>query len=160
MAFTPFGIAPWQAGPSITGLSAGIASGGAPVTSNVFQNPVYAGFTELPFTADIILTLGTAETATSAGGWIAVALLKASTASGPIETARLSNNQLFPYDGGRYGQIAIVPSAAYTATEWLTIGQLLVPASPYLAIAVFNNSSFTIPTTATWTIQFGFGGGG
>ncbi|MBW4089881.1 MAG: hypothetical protein HIU82_02060 [Proteobacteria bacterium] len=151
---TLYGRSPWQAGPTITGLSAGITSGAAPVTSNIFANPVLTGSSALPPDAAIILTLGTPETATSAGGWIGITLLKASTATGPIETARVANSQLFPYNGGRYGQIPIAASGVYTATEWITLGDLLVPASPYLAIAVFNNSSFTIPTTAVWTIQF------
>ena len=161
MAMSPVGSLPWQVGTALTGLSGGIASGAAPVTSGVFQNPVYTGgFTELSFTLDLVLTLGTAETATTAGGWVAVALLKYNALAGPGETPRLNGTQLCPFDGNRYGQIGIVPSAAYTATEWLTVGNLLVPASPYLAVAVFNNSSFTIQTTATWTPNFNFGGAG
>ena len=161
MALSIAGPLPWQAGPPITGLSAGIPAGAAPVTSNIFQNPVYsavAGFTELSVTADILLQLNTAETATAAGGWIGLALLKFNAVSGPGEVARVNGTQLFPYDGNRYAQINIVPSAAYTATEWLTVGRLTVPRSPYLGIAAFNNSSFAIPSTAAWIINFNFDG--
>ncbi len=157
MAATLVGNSAWQAGPAITGLSAGIAAGAAPVVSNIFANPVLTGSSALPPYADLILVLGTAETATTAGGWIAVALLQQSTATGPGETAALSNSQLYPFDDGRYGQISVMPSRAYSATEWLVCGGLLVPKSPFLQIAVFNNSSFAIPATATWTLNFSGG---
>ena len=157
MAATAFGQQGWAAGPTLTGLnSAAIASGAAPVTSGIVANPFLSGSSALAIYADLVLTLGTAETATSAGGWIAAAILKASTAS-IVETARVSGNQLYPFDDDRYGQAAIVPSAAYTSGELIVIGGLLVPRSPYIAVAVFNNSSFSIPTTATWTLELAGG---
>ena len=157
MAATLVGNSAWQAGPALTGLSAGVAQGAAPVVSQVFANPVLGSSSALPFYADVILTLGTAETATTAGGWIAIALLQQSTATGPGETAFLSGTQLYPFDNGRYSQIAVAPSRAYSATEWLMCNGLLVPKSPFLQIAVFNNSSFALPTTTTWTIEFSGG---
>ena len=157
MAAMLVGSSAWQAGPALTGLSAGVAQGGAPVVSQVFANPVLGSSSALSFFADVILTLGTAATATGAGGWIAFALLQWSAAAGPGETAFLSGTQLYPFDGGRYGQIGVPPSRPYSATEWLVCNGLLVPKSPFLQLVGFNNSSFALPTTAAWEIQFSGG---
>lgn len=150
MAVTPIGQSLYYptAGVTLTGLSAGIATG-AFATSQQIAAELLSGATgSYAYQADLIITLGTGETFTGSPNLQAAALISLVSA-GASEVARYVSGQLFPY--GNLSQETLV-AAAYTATELIVVKRIPLPASPYFAIALLNNTGITLPTTLVATL--------
>jgi hypothetical protein len=152
MAVVPYGQSLYYpaAGITLTGFNVGIASG-ALVTSQQIAAQLLSGATgSYEYTADLVLTLGTAETMGAGSPNFQANALISLVSGGASETARVSSSQLFPFVN--FAQEPLVPSGAYTATELIVVKGIRIPASPYFAIGFLNNSGIAMPTTLVATL--------
>lgn len=151
MAVTPIGQSLYYptAGVTLTGLSAGIATG-AFATSQQIAAELLSGATgSYAYQADLVITLGTGETFTATLPNLQAAALISLVSAGASEVARYVSGQLFPF--ANLSQETLV-AAAYTATELIVVKRIPLPASPYFAIALLNNTGITLPTTLVATL--------
>jgi hypothetical protein len=153
MATTNFGNSLYGTGITISGL-ASLASGSVG-TGTQFANPLLGTATGAYATnADLVLVMGATFT-TGAGTPNLQAVLLAG-GSGVGETGRVSSSQLFPTFG--VSQANLIPSLGYTGTEWIMVKGIWVPSSPYLTLALLNNSGAALPATGMTATLYLYGG--
>jgi len=153
MTATPYGNGLYQTGIVISGLAS--LGSGAVALSQQIANPVLGGSNSYPTAADLIITLGTTLTAGAGTPNIQAVLLRSLTASGATEVSGVSSNQLFPFYGS--AQENLIPSQAYTSASIIAIKGLSWPSSPYLYLALLDNTGAAFPSLVTGTL-YPYGG--
>ena len=153
MAVTNFGNSLYGTGITITGL-ASLASGSV-ASSAQFANPLLGtASASYPTQCDLVFVMGATFT-TGAGTPNLQAVLLAG-ASGVGETGRVSSAQLFPTFG--VAQANLIQSLGYTGTEWIVVKGIWVPSSPYLTLAVLNNTGTALPSSGMTATLYPYGG--